>query len=178
MTAALFQTTKSGALESQGRGPTAATTAGLEYRNRGLELGIAGNVTDRFSVHGGAVFMKSEILKSATASNVGLRVSNIPHQQFNLLGTYDVNEKFTVGARVNYASDLFLGSTAENGKELPTNKTFDLLATYKFNDRISLQFNANNITDAATYDAGYRSGTPYVLVGPGRELSLSFKAKF
>ncbi|MGE0420300.1 MAG: TonB-dependent receptor, partial [Acetobacteraceae bacterium] len=65
LTTALFQTTKDNARETIGTGATATLDDTAAYRIRGLQLGVAGNITDRWSVFGGAVFMNSAMTESA-----------------------------------------------------------------------------------------------------------------
>ncbi|MEM5470299.1 TonB-dependent siderophore receptor [Hoeflea sp. AS60] len=183
LTAALFRTVKSNAREDydpDGRNGPAATQYldTLKYSMTGVEVGVSGNLTDRISLFGGAVLMDSKILKSVDAAEVGKDIANIAHQQFSLLGTYKYNDKLTLGARVNYAGGRNLGSVSANGNTLPDYTTLDLLATYQFSENAELQFNVSNVTDATYYDSGYRSGSPFTYVAPGREFSFNLKAKF
>jgi len=179
LTAALFQTTKSNAREdSGGRGQPTVTTATGQHTIRGLELGFAGKVTDRLSIFGGAVLMNSEIEKSVDPTAVGQSFPNIAHQQFNLLATYDVTDKLMLGAQVNYSGKIKLGSLSPNGNELPSYLTLDLVGEYEIAKNTAIKFAIKNITDKTYYDAGYRSGSPFVYVAPGRELSISLAMKF
>lgn len=179
LSAALFQTTKSNAREdSGGRGTPQVTTAVGQYTIRGLELGFAGKVTDRLSIFGGAVLMTSEIEKSVDAAAVGQSFPNIATQQFNLLATYDVTDKLMLGAQVNYGGKVKLGSLSPNGNELPSYLTLDLVGEYEIAKNTALKFAVKNVTDKTYYDAGYRSGSPFVYVAPGRELSISLAMKF
>ncbi|MGH1356037.1 MAG: TonB-dependent receptor [Thalassovita sp.] len=178
LTAALFQTTKDKARESIGRGPDAVTTDTLEYYVRGLELGLAGQVTDRFAVFGGATLMTSKVKNSADADNIGMSLANISHEQFSLLGTYDVTEKLMLGARVTYTGEKDLGSTTPNGNTLESYFVFDLMGEYDLGDTASVKFGVSNVLDTVYYDAAYRSGSPFTYVGPGREVSVALEMKF
>ncbi len=183
LTAAVFRTIKSDAREDydpdgrNGPEPTQYLDT-LKYSMTGIELGVSGNLTDRISLFGGAVFMDSKILASNTPTEVGKDIANIAHQQFSLLGTYKYNEKLTLGARVTYAGGRKLGSVSANGNTLPDYTTLDLLATYKFSENAEMQFNVTNVADTTYYDSGYRSGSPFTYVAPGREFSFNLKAKF
>lgn len=183
LTAAVFRTIKSDAREdydpdgNAGPQPTQYLDS-LQYSMTGVEVGVSGNLTDRISLFGGAEFMDSKILKSVTPTEVGKDIANIAHRQFSLLGTYAYNEKLTLGARVTYAGGRKLGSVSANGNTLPDYTTVDLLATYKVSENAELQFNVTNVADATYYDSGYRSGSPFTYVAPGREFSFNLKAKF
>lgn len=178
LTAALFQTTKDNAREDIGPRGSTVTQDTLKYRIQGIELGVAGKVSDRIGLFGGATFMHSEILDSDDSNAVGEPIANIAHEQFNLLATYDINKDLWVGARANYVGKRDLGSTAPNGNTLPSQWTFDLMGEYAFAENASVQVNVNNLTDEIVYDAGYRSGTPFTYVAPGREISVSLNMKF
>lgn len=177
LTAALFQTTKSNARETQGRGASAVTTDDLEYRFRGLELGVAGKI-DRIGLYGGAVFMESEILDSADPDNIGEELATVAHQQFNLLGTYDVTDRLMLGVQANWAGEVKLGSTAPNDNTLPSYWSFDLVGSYDINERMDMRFGVKNAADAVYYDTAYRSGEPFTYVAPGREVWAAIDLKF
>lgn len=176
VTAALFQTTKDNARESGGPGQPYVDTG--KYRVRGIELGFAGNVTEDLSLHGGAVFMDSEVLESASATNVGLKLANISHTSFNMLAKYRLTQALTVGGQATYKSEIALGTLADNGRELPSSWRFDLLAEYAISRHVDLQLNLNNITDEIVYDSGYRSGSPFVYIAPGRVGYATLRFKY
>lgn len=179
LSAALFQTTKLNARETVGSGATATLQDTGEYRVQGIELGIAGNVTRAFSLYGGAVFMDSEITKSAVATNVGADFANIAHTTFNLLAKYRLTDALTVGGQATYAGEIQGGTfAATNGNTLPDHWRFDLLAELKVTKNMDLQLNVINLTDEVYYDAFYRSSVPYVYVAPGRAAYLTARFKY
>ena len=197
LTAALFQTTKYNARETIGTGATAQLQDTAAYRIRGLAFGAAGNITDAWSVFGGAVFMSSEMTESAVAANTGLPLANIAHQSFNLLTKYRVTEDLTLGAQATYKSEIYGGtlqavnyapgtvnvggvSTATPGgyNKLPSGWRFDLLTDYRINATFSANFRVVNVFNARLYDAFYRSNTPYVYIAPGRSAYLTLRGTF
>ena len=147
------------------------------YRVRGIELGLAGNLTEHLSVYGGAVFMTSEITSSAVAANVGLEFANIAHTTFNVLAKYQLTEQLTVGGQATYAGEINGGTFADNGNRLPAHWRFDVMADYKFSKNVDVKLVVNNITNELYYDAFYRSAAPYVYIAPGRVgyLTVNFK---
>lgn len=177
-TAAAFQTTKTNALETVGRGASAVTTATGEYRLRGIEIGVAGNVTDRFSVYGGAVWMDSEVLASANSADLGKEIANVSHEQFNLLGKYQVNDRLSLGGQATWTGSKNLGTMAENGNKLAPTWRFDAMAEYELNAKTVISARVDNLLDETYYDAAYRSGSPFVYVAPGRSAQISLKMKF
>ncbi len=174
LTAAAFDTVKSGAREAV----SGVTTSTLKYRVRGIEVGLAGNVTERLSLYGGATVMGSEVLESRTAANVGKGIANFAEQQFNILAKYEVNDKWTIGGQATWRSPMALGTVAENGNKLPAYWRLDAMAEYDLgNDRV-LSIRVDNLMDKTYYDSAYRSGQPFVYVAPGRTASISLSMKF
>lgn len=178
LTAAAFQTTKTNALETTGSGTTAVTAATGEYRLRGIELGLAGNLTERLSLYGGAVWMQSEVLASASSANIGKEIANISHEQFNLLGKYQLNDRLTLGGQATWTGSKNLGSMAANGNKLPSSWRFDAMADYALTAKMVVSARIDNVFDETYYDAAYRSGSPFVYVAPGRSAQVSLKVKF
>jgi catecholate siderophore receptor len=179
VTGALFQTIKDQARETVGTGPSATTGDTGKYQVTGIELGVAGNVTDKLSVWGGATMMESEILESADVANQGMEFANIAHEQFNLLAKYQVTDKLSIGGQATWRGKIQGGTfAASNGNELPSYWRLDAMADYEIQKNASLSLRVDNLTDELYYDAFYRSGTPYVYVAPGRSVSLSLKVKF
>lgn len=192
LSAALFQTTKDNAREQVGT----VLTDSAAYEVRGIELGVGGNVTDRWSVFGGAVFMETETTKSRTAANIGLKLANIAHQSFNILTKYQVTDALTIGGQATYQSEIFGGTltaskftntvnvggtnvrTITDYNRLPEGWRFDILAEYKFNEKTSAKLQVNNVLDTVLYDAFYRSASPYTYLAPGRSATLTLNYKF
>ncbi|WP_232281563.1 TonB-dependent receptor [Sagittula stellata] len=177
LTAALFQTTKQNAREDVGPRGASVTKDTLEYRLRGVELGVAGKI-DRVGLYGGAVFMESEILESADSSAVGEELATIAHKQFNLLTTYDVTDRLMLGVQSNWKGEVKLGSLAPNDNRLPAYWSFDLVGSYDINERMDVRFGVKNAGDEVYYDTAYRSGEPFTYVAPGREVWVAVDMKF
>lgn len=179
LTAAAFQTRKSNARETLGgRGQPSVTTATGKYRVRGVELGIAGEVSDRLSLYGGVALMDSEVLASAVPGDIGKELANTAHKQFNLLAKYELNDDWTVGGQATWNGGQNLGSMAANGNTLPAYWRLDAMAEYDLgNDRV-LSMRVDNLLDETYYDTAYRSGSPFVYVAPGRTASVTLSMKF
>ncbi len=185
---AIFETEKSNARETVASGVYDDTG---EYRVRGLELGVAGNLTEKLSLFGGATLLDSEItesyLDSGPTSIIGNDFANIAHKQFNLLAKYEVNDRWTLGGQATwrgeikggtFAADQTNASGVTNENRLPGYWRFDLMADYEVADNAVLSMRVNNVTDELYYDAFYRSASPYVYVAPGRSASVSLQMKF
>jgi catecholate siderophore receptor len=204
VTAALFQTEKDNARESQNitaatatatcpfpnppvAGTVSCITAGAAYRIRGVDFGVTGKITEAWSLFGGLVLMDSEVTKSLippanTAlfkTNVGLPLSNVAHQSFNLMSKYKWGI-FEFGGQATYRSKIYGGTflTANQGTSIPDYWRFDLFAEAKLTRNWIAKVFVNNITDKRYYDALYQSAAPFVLEAPGRSATFMLSARF
>ncbi|KRQ00811.1 TonB-dependent receptor [Bradyrhizobium manausense] len=207
LTAALFETTKENAREAQNVGSTAAAaalgctfapvapaktvsciTAGAAYRVRGIDLGVGGKITDKWSVFGGLVLMQSEVTKSLAppanttlyVSNVGRPLANIAHESFSLLSKYQLNDTWELGGQAVYRSKIYGGTllAANQGTSIPSYWRFDAFAEAKINKNWRLKLFVNNIFDKRYYDALYQSAAPFVLEAPGRAAYFVISARY
>ena len=205
VTAALFQTEKENARESQNITSAAAATtscpyptgttgtvscisAGAAYRIRGIDLGAGGKLTDKWSVFGGLVLMQSEVTKSLVPSaqpllyptNVGLPLANVAHQSFSLLTKYQLTDVWELGGQAVYRSKIYGGTflAANQGTQLPSYWRFDAFAEAKVSKNWTAKLFVNNIFNKLYYDALYQSATPFVLEAPGRSVSMVLSARF
>ncbi|MES2195952.1 MAG: TonB-dependent receptor [Pseudomonadota bacterium] len=174
VTGALFETVKNNARETQGNN----VIAGASYRVRGIDLEVAGKITDKWSIFGGLVLMESKVLQSIEAAQIGAQLANIAHQSFNVLGKYKVTEPWEIGGQATYASKIYGGTFgAINGNVLPSHWRFDAFTEYKLNSNIKAKLSVNNIFDTVYYDAFYRSNTPFVFIAPGRSVWMTLTGK-
>jgi catecholate siderophore receptor len=206
VTAALFQTEKENARESQNINSVAAgnaigctyalvapaaqscITAGAAYRIRGIDLGVGGKITDKWSVFGGLVLMQSEVTKSLIpspqpllfSSNVGLKLANVAHQSFSMLSKYQLTDVWEIGGQAVYRSEMFGGTflAANQGTSIPSFWRFDAFVEAKVDKNWTAKLFVNNITNKLYYDALYQSATPFVFVAPGRSVSMVLSARF
>jgi len=205
LTAALFQTEKENARESQNianagaatatcpypagtTGTVSCISAGAAYRIRGIDLGVGGKITDKWSVFGGLVLMQSEVTKSLVPSpqpllfptNVGLKLANVAHQSFSLLSKYQLTDVWEIGGQAVYRSEMYGGTflAANQGTSIPSFWRFDTFVEAKIDKNWTAKLFVANITNKLYYDALYQSATPFVFVAPGRSVSMVISARF
>ena len=208
LTAALFQTTKDNAREAQNVSSTAAAaqvpgcsynlpagsgnisciTAGAAYYVRGIDLGVGGKITDKWSVFGGLVLMQSAVTKSLAppadpalyTTNVGLPLANVAHQSFSMLTKYQLNDTWELGGQAVYRSKIYGGTllAANAGTSIPSYWRFDTFAEAKIDKHWTVKLFVNNIFNKLYYDALYQSAAPFVLEAPGRAAYVVVSARF
>jgi catecholate siderophore receptor len=163
-------------------------SAGAAYQIRGVDLEVSGKITDKWSVFGGLVLMKSEVTKSLVPSanptlfptNVGLPLANIANQSFSLLSKYQIDDRWEAGGQAVYRSKMYGGTllAANQGTSLPSFWRFDTFAEAKIDKNWKVKLFVNNIFNKLYYTALYQSATPFVLEAPGRTAALQISARF
>lgn len=205
LTASAFQTTKSNVMEGL-NGDSYSANGGLnsgKIRVRGIELGLAGNVTDRLSGQIVASFAESEVLESlnpglsaaqlaAGATNVGKRLANFADDGVDAMLRYQLTERFALGGNVTYKSAMYGGQPdtaaahvttvgspyfGQYSIRVPGYTTFGAFISYRISDHLTARVNAVNIADKTYYTAAYRSGG-FAYLGDGRTIRLTLSGKF
>ncbi len=176
-TAALFRTVRSN-IAWTGRNTTAGGASDpVVFQGygkqivQGLELGIAGKVTQAWSVFAGLVVLESERKHSAfldqqrrnantgdygsyTSTN-GDELAFTPKVSANLWTTYKLPMGLTVGGGVRHTGSSWVGrpDTADrvipNGVvgKLPGYTVVDLMAAYEISPNVALRLNIDNVAD-------------------------------
>ena len=205
VTGALFETTKDNAREAFNVSSAATATsscpytgttisciiAGSSYYVRGIDLGVAGKITDKWSVSGGLTLMQSRVTKSNVTplampdpalytTNVGLPLANIAHQSFSLLSKYQLDDRWELGGQAVYRSQIYGGTllAANQGTSIPGYWRFDTFAEAKIDKNWKVKLFVYNIFNKLYYDALYQSAAPFVLEAPGRSASVVISARF
>lgn len=176
-TAAYFETYKDKAREQLTS--SSPWTATGRYKVNGFDFGLAGKITDKWSIFGGATFFDTEVEKSIDLNNRGRRLANLANNSFSIMSKYSVLDWLEIGGAANYRSEIWGGTfAATTFNKLPGYWRFDAFAEAKVTKNFKLTLNVLNIFDKTYYDAFYRSGTPFAYIAPGRTVLLTASAKF
>lgn len=167
VTGALFQTEKTNQ-RVQNAGVWELTAA---TRSRGLELGVAGQINDRWGIAAGYTYMDVAVTKGPDAGRVPI---NTARNTLGLWTTYDVNEKWRIGGGVNFVDSKF-GNNA-NTVLIPSYWRADVMTTYNISDTASLQLNVNNLFDKVYYDSTHQG--IFATRGPGRSITAKLDMRF
>lgn len=173
LSTAVFSTLKTNA-RTPGIGPGDPPTV-LDGKQRvsGFELGVSGNPARGWTLFGGYTFMKSEILDSNNADEVGNQFGNTPGNTFSLWSSHEIGSGVEVGGGVNYVGNRYNNT---NGARLaPGYWLVDAMASYRVNEYLTLRMNVNNLTDARHVD---RVGGGHFIPGDGRSIALTADVRF
>lgn len=136
----------------------------------GIELGVAGKLTDKWNVTLGYSHLKSEYVQTPNLAQKGNLLPNTPPNSLSFWSTYDVTSQWTVGGGAFYQDKTF--ADAENTKYVPSYWRFDAMTSYKIHPKMTVQLNVYNLADEYYY-AQYYGG--HAVPAPGRYVQLSLK---
>ena len=175
VTAAIFRTEKTNTRVQVAPGLT--MNAG-ESKVDGFELGLNGNVTDKWAISAGYSYLDSELTKAAynAKANEGLALPNVPKNSATLWTTYQLIPQFTVGGGVTYMDKVNGAKTSTSEKWAPSYTRYDLMARYNVNQNVDVQLNVNNLSDKRYFNKAFASH--YATEAEGRSAVLSANFKF
>lgn len=165
---ALFQTDKFNARTSDAVVTGSPVTLDGEQRVQGVEVGMAGNITEEWSVYGGYAFQDSEIVKSDTEADEGNDLPNVPEHTFTLWTTYALPWNLEIGGGARYTGSRF--SANNNLRKAPGYWLGDAMLAYHATKNLTLRLNVYNLTDEEYID---RVGGGHIVPGPARSAVLS-----
>ena len=143
---------------------------------KGIELSATGKLTDQFTITAGYAWLHGRVKNGA---NAGYAIGLMPEHSGFVWADYQVNEKFSVGAGINFTSYRYTSdynpATMEGGR-LPGHVTVDASANYQINDNFGVQFNAINIFNKQTFEKSH--GARHMVPGQGRTFLLTAKTSF
>ncbi len=119
---------------------------------KGLELGISGNVTDKWSMFGGYAYQDGKITKQQGTGNSaileGAELGQTPKNTFSLWNRYDFNDMWGAAIGVVSRSDMVaLSPTKTQSTILAGYTRIDAAVFAKFNKKTRLQVNVENLTN-------------------------------
>ena len=164
---------------------TSLLVSGKRY-SAGLEFDITGRITPQWEIFGSTMWIpKAKVtqaaacpplpaacLQSQPGEKVGERPGLIPRFSGTLWNTYQLTPKWRFGAGVNFRSTQ---KPVQSDIEAPGFGTVDLLAEYRFNDKITVKANVNNIANKYYADTLYRG---HYTPGQARALQVNMTARF
>ena len=172
VTTALFRTETANA--------RAAVTGGLQQLIgdelvRGFEVGLTGNITNRWQMFTSFAFLDSKIVDDGpVATNEGKAFPNTPRNSFSLWTSYEVSPRVTIGGGANYVDERF-GNVA-NTVWIPDYWRYDAMAAFTISRKVNLQVNIQNLTDETYFVRPYQNH--YASLGAARSAVVSAKINF
>lgn len=153
------------------------TSQNGEKEVKGIELGIVGDITDKWSMSAGFAKMDTEYTNS-TSTSEGLSLKFAPEHTATLWTTYKFTPAFNLGAGARYVgSQDVKTSTTSTTPKIDSYVVYDVMASYKYNKNITYQLNVYNLTDEEYVANMNNSGRRYT-PGASRSGLFSLNYKF
>jgi catecholate siderophore receptor len=121
---------------------------------KGIEFGLTGNITDKWSIFGGVAFQDGEVTKQQVSSNAnntinkGAELAQTPDRTLSLWNKYQINPMWAVALGVISRSEMYAASpTASQSTLLPGYTRYDAAIFGKLSDKLQLQLNIENLTN-------------------------------
>ncbi len=172
LTAAIFRTETENARASIAGG--LVETIGDE-RVDGFEIGLSGNITDRWMMFGSFSFLDSEIVDDGPiATNEGKEFPNTPRNSVGLWTSFAVTPNMSIGGGATYVDRRFANVT--NTVSIPDYWRYDAMVAFSIGSRIDLQVNVQNLTDEVYFARPYSSY--YAQLGAARSAVVSATFEF
>ena len=154
-----------------------STSQNGEKEVKGIEFGVVGDITDKWSMSAGVAKMDTEYTNS-TSTSEGLSLRFSPEHTATLWSTYKFTSAFNVGAGARYVGTQEVKtSTTSTTPKIDSYVVYDAMASYKYNKNITYQLNVYNLTDEEYVANMNNSGRRYT-PGASRSGLLSLNYKF
>jgi catecholate siderophore receptor len=175
---ALFRSTK---LHERNTDPLVdvAVLSGKRHAT-GLEMDVTGRITPRWEAYGSFMWIPDARIDEAYKTpggndneRTGARPSLTPLFSAALWNTYQINGQWRVGAGLNYR-----GAQTPNrnpGWEAPAFTTADVMAEYRYDEKLVFKGNVSNLTNKLYADQLY---TSFYVPGAGRLVQVTGSYKF
>lgn len=111
----------------------------------GVELGINGNITSRWSIAGGYTYQNASFDTASTANAKGARPANVPFNTASLWNRYDFTGMWGAGIGVFNRGSMY--AAPNNTVRLPGYTRVDGAIFFTLNPQFGMQLNMENLLD-------------------------------
>jgi catecholate siderophore receptor len=154
-----------------GSGLTVLTGA---QRSEGVELGVAGEITENWQIIGGYAYQSVEITRTTTAAPAGRVVPLTPEHSFSLWNMVSFSPRFRAGLGVTHQSEMF--ASISNAVTLPEFTRVDAALFVTLTDRVEAQLNIENLLDEEYWGTAHNDNN--ITPGSPTAARLTLRARF
>jgi catecholate siderophore receptor len=140
---------------------------------RGVEIGLAGNVTRAWTLFSAYTFLDSRIEESNNPAEQGNLFSNAPRNSFNVWTSYSFPWRVMLGGGLRYTGRRY--NNFQNVRSVDGYWTADAMASVGFTKNVDLRLNLYNMTNEYYFE---RLGGGHLIPGAGRALLASLNFHF
>jgi catecholate siderophore receptor len=129
---------------------------------RGVEVGLAGRVSERWQVMGGYAWQDGEITATQSATAVeGNRLAQLPRHSASLWNRYDFNDRLGVGLGIVHRGEIF--ANVDNAVTLPAFTRVDAALYWTLSPSLQVQLNVENLADTRYFASAHSNSN----ISPG-----------
>lgn len=147
--------------------------AGDSQRVDGVELSLAGKLTDKWQVIGSYAWLDARTVRAVPGTPAGRVLPQTPETSLGLWNRYDFTDHWGVAIGASYRSESF--ASISNAVTLKSYARYDGAVYYRFDERFSAQLNVENLFDKAYFPSAHSDSN----ISPGAPRSayvtLNFK---
>ena len=137
---------------------------------KGVELGVSGRLSSRWSVMGGYSLSDGRITKNlSAAARSGARLPLLPRHVVSLWNRVDLSSQWGIGIGTMYESEEF--TSTDNSVTLPGFARFDGALFYAPTQHLRMQVNVENLLDTAYFPSATNNNN--ITPGAPRHVRLS-----
>lgn len=114
-------------------------------RSKGIEISLAGSITDRWEVLAGYTLQDAEITRDTTSAKAGADIPLVPKHAFAIWNAYSFTDHWRGSVGVIHQTDQF--ASISNAVTLPGYTRVDAAIYYTLNDHFEAQLNVENLFD-------------------------------
>jgi catecholate siderophore receptor len=148
MTTAVYRLDRTNTRAVDPNEPTRILQTGSQ-RTNGVEVGLNGAVTPRWSVAGGYSYQDAFVLSATASAPAGAQVAQAPHHTFSFWNHYRMMARLSGGLGILNRSDMYAG--IDNTVTLPGFVRADAAVYYSLSERMRVQVNVENLFDRRYY---------------------------
>lgn len=120
----------------------------------GVELGLAGRITDQWQLMGGYAYQDGELDSTQTAAaRKGNRLAQLPRHTFSLWNRYDFNDEFGAGIGIVHRGAIY--ANVDNLVSLPSFTRLDAALYWTPSAAMQIQLNIENLSDTHYFSSAH-----------------------
>lgn len=171
LTAAVFELRRTNATTPDPANPTVSINVG-ETRTRGLELGVAGRVTDRWTVSGGYAWQEAVL-----DGNDAVELAQVPEHSLSIWNRWQATQRLGLGLGVLRQSGQWAAiRTTAATTRLPGFTRVDAAVFYALTPTVDLQLNVENLLDQGYWADAHNNNN--LTPGAPRTARLTLSTRF
>jgi catecholate siderophore receptor len=144
-------------------------------RSQGLEVALAGNVTEQWNIMLAYAYQDAKITKNLSSSiKAGATLAQVPTNSASIWNRYQFNDAWSAGLGVSYTGERF--PSTDNTVVLPAYTRVDGALFYTLSNTMKLQLNIENIFNKNYYASAHNNNN--ITPGAPRNFKIGLHTQF